>query len=320
MKYRLPITIICIIAFLGLVFTGYYYDHSKTGDEEITVAYIPSDHEAAFMVAEAQDTYKEAGMDVKSVQMSTGSGVVSAAASGDIDVGYVGIVPALQGISTGVPIKIVGAVNLDGSGIVVDTNSNITSIPDLKGKKVATPGVSSIQQVLLLYELQKYNMTASDLDILSVNIFMIPNTLASQKVDAYIAYEPYVTLSPYRDTGKVLMYSNEIMPGHPCCVIIARQDYIDQHPQELQKFLNIHKNTTDYVNTHRNETAYLISKEMTTNPSLEDMALPHVVFVSQLDKEFQAKVMNFLSIEQQMGYIKTNLTAEQIFDTSFLGG
>jgi NitT/TauT family transport system substrate-binding protein len=271
------------------------------------------------MVGEAQNSYSKAGLNVKSVQMSSGSSVVSAAASGDVDIGYVGLVPALQGISTGVPIKIVAAVNLDGSGIVVEPDSNITSIPDLKGKKVASPGVTSMQQVLLLYELQKYNMTASDLDILSVNIFMIPNTLASGKVDAYIAYEPFVSLSPYRNMGQVLMYSEQIMPGHPCCVIIARQDFIDQHPQELQTFLDIHKNSTEYINNNRNETAYLISKEMTTNPDLEKIALTHVVFVYKVDKAFQDNVMNFLKVEQELGVMKKNLTIEQIFDTQFLG-
>jgi len=319
MKYRLILSIICIIAFMGLLFTSYYYNTTNRADD-ITVAYLSSDHEAAFMVAQDQDMYKKAGLNVKSTQMSSGSSIVSAVASGDVDIGYVGITPALQGISNGVPIKIVAAVNLVGSGIVVESDSNITSIPDLKGKKVATPGVSSIQEVLLLYELQKYNMTASDLDILSVNIFIIPETLASGKADAYIAYEPFVTLSTYRDTGRVLMYSDEILPNHPCCVIIARQDFIDQHPQDLQKFLDIHKNSTDYVNAHLNETAYLINDVMTTNPSLEEMALPHIIFVSQLDEDFQASVMNFLEIEQELGYIKANLTPEQIFDTQFSGG
>jgi NitT/TauT family transport system substrate-binding protein len=318
MKNRLiALIIICIVAFVGLVYL--YYNSTTNTSDDITVAYLPSDHEAAFLVAEAQNKYKAAGLNVKSVQMSTGSSIVSAAASGDIDIGYVGVVPALTGISQGIPIKIVGAVNLDGSGIVVDSNSNITNVTDLRGKKVASPGVSSIQQVLLLYELQKNNMTSSDLDILSVNIFMIPDTLASQKVDAYIAYEPYVSLAPYRNMGQVMMYSEQILPGHPCCVIIARQDFIDQHPQELQEFLNIHKNATEYVNSHRNETATLISEEMTTNPNLEQMALPHVVFISQVDKAFQDNVMNFLKIEQQLGYMKKNLTVEQIFDTQFLG-
>ena len=129
---------------------------------------------------------------------------------------------------------------------------------------------------------------------------MLPSTIASGKVDAYIAYEPYVSIAPYRNIGNVLMYSEDIMPGHPCCVIVARQDYIDQHPQELQTFLNIHKNCTEYVNNNRNQTADMVSDELTTNPNLEETALSHVVFVSQLNSVFQEKVINFMNIEIQM--------------------
>lgn len=64
------------------------------------------------------------------------------------------------------------------------------------GKKIATPGVSSIQQVLLLYQLEKYNITPSQVDISSVDIFMLPSTLASKKVDGYIAYLHKITY-PY---------------------------------------------------------------------------------------------------------------------------
>lgn len=318
MKRSSWIVVIGFLTFLGLVFIGYVHDSSKNADE-ISVAYIPSDHEAALFVALAQNSFSKAGLKVKSTQMSTGSDVISAVASGDIDIGYVGVVPALTGISQDEPIKIVGAVNLDGSGIVVGSNSNISTIPDLKGTKMASPGVSSIQQVLLLYELQKYNMTASDLDILQVNIFMLPSTLASNKVDAYIAYQPFVSLLPYRNMGKVMMYSDQILKDHPCCVIIARQDFIDNHPEDLQTFLNVHQNATEFVNNNQNETANLISTQITTNPDLEKMSLPHTVFVSRVDKTFQANVMNFLKIEQELGYMKKNLTEDQIFDSRFLG-
>jgi sulfonate transport system substrate-binding protein len=312
-------TILVIIGVIIVLFVLINSNYSSNTNNNIRVAYIPCDHESALLVAEAQNTYKKEGLNVTTMTLSTGSSIVSAIASGDIDIGYVGIAPALQGISEGVPMKIVGAVNLDGSGIVVDPKENITNTTDLKGKKVATPGVSSIQQVLLLYQLQKYNLTTNDVDISSVDIYMLPSTLASQKVDAYIAYEPYVSLAPYRGIGNVMMYSDEIISGHPCCVIVARQDFIDQHPQELQKFLDIHKNTTEFVNSNQNETAKLISTELTTNVQLEMMSLPHVKFVSQVDKAFQDKVINFMNIELQMGYLKKNMTVDQIFDTQFLG-
>lgn len=316
LKIIVLIVVVVILIILGVSLNSIY---SNPTNNTIRVAYIPCDHEAALFVALAQNTYVANGLNVKTTPISTGSNIVSALASGDIDVGYVGIAPAMQGISEGVPIKIVAAVNEDGSGIVVNENSNINNTTDMIGKKIATPGVSSIQQVLLLYQLEKYNITPSQVDISSVDIFMLPSTLASKKVDGYIAYEPYVSIAPYTDVGKVLMYSGDIMPGHPCCVIVARQDFIDQHPQELQTYLNIHKNSTEFVNSNKNETATLVSEEITTNPGLEKTALTHVIFVSQLNTDFQNKVLNFMNIEIGMGYLKKNLTSSQLFDPRFLG-
>jgi NitT/TauT family transport system substrate-binding protein len=313
---RTVLIVLGVLIVVGLVVNSTY---SSPDTNKIKVAYIPCDHEAALFIALAQNKYEDNGLNVETTSISTGSSIVSALASGDIDVGYVGIAPALQGISEGVPIKIVAAVNEDGSGIVVNTNSNINNTTDLAGKRIATPGVSSIQQVLLLYQLAKYNMTANQVDISSVNIFMLPSTLASDKVDGYIAYEPYVSIAPFTNVGRVLMYSDEIMPNHPCCVIVARQGFIDQHPQELQTFLDIHKNSTEFANNNINQTASLVSDELTTNPELEKTALSHVIFVSQLNNNFQNKVLDFMNIEIEMGYLKKNLTSSQIFDSSFLG-
>lgn len=206
-----------------------------------------------------------------------------------------------------------------GSGIVVEPNSNITSPADLKGKSIATPGVSSIQQVLLLYELQKYNISPEDVNLISINVYNIPSSLAAHKVDAYISYEPFVSLAPYEGIGNVLIYSNDIIKDHPCCVIIASESFIKEHPQELDKFLKIHQQTTEYVNTHPNETANIIDQELTTNIEIEALSLQHITFVSSVNKSFQNNVLKFAKIENNLGYLNTTLTANDIFDTQFLG-
>ncbi len=312
--------IIILIAFLVVAGAFWQYYNATSNDQNtIKVAYLPTDHSAALLVAEYNKTYQNNGLNVKTVQISTGSNIVDAVASGDVDIGYVGITPAMQGISKGVPIKVVGAVNMVGSGIVVQPNSTIITPADLRGKKIATPGVSSIQQVLLVYELQKYNITQKDVDLISINVFNIPSALAAKKVDAYISYEPFVSISPYRGIGQVLMYSDDIIPDHPCCVIITREDFIQENPQQLNKFLEIHKNSTEYVNTHLNETANILTNELTTNLEVENMSLQHIRFVYAVDKGFQDNVLNFMNIEIKMGYLKVNLTNNQIFDTQFLG-
>jgi NitT/TauT family transport system substrate-binding protein len=314
---RYLLILLFLIALLTVVII---WQESISDDPDvINVGYLPCDHEAAIFVAQAQNIYQKQGLKVKITQFTTGSDIITALASGKLDVGYVGITPTLQGISQGVPIKVVGAVNLEGSGIVVQPNSTIKTPADLKGQKIATPGVSSIQQVLLLYELQKYNLNSSDLDIVSLNIYMIPQSLAAQKVDGYIAYEPFVSIARYQNVGKVLLYSGEIIDRHPCCVVVAREEFIQQHPQELDKFLKIHQNATDYVNNNPNQSAVMISQVIITNPEVEKLALPNVIFVSRVDQAFQENVLRFVQIENELGYLKKNLTAQDIFDPQFLG-
>ena len=315
--YNIIIILLAILVVLG---ASLEYYSNTSNDNSIKVAYLPTDHSAALLVAKYNKSYENNGLNVKTVQISSGSNIVDAVASGDVDIGYVGITPAMQGISKGVPIKVVGSVNMVGSGIVVQQNSTITSPADLKDKKIATPGVSSIQQILLVYELQKYNITQKDVDLISINVFNIPSALAAKKVDAYISYEPFVSIAPYRGIGQVLIYSDEILEDHPCCVIIAREDFIDQHPQELNTFLQIHKNSTEYVNTHLNDTADILTQELTTNQEVETMSLHHIRFVYSVDEGYQSNVLRFMNIEINMGYLKSNLTADQIFDTQFLGG
>lgn len=51
--------------------------------------------------------------------------------------------------------------------------------------------------------------------------------LASNQSDAYIAWEPYVSSSVVAGTGRVILWSNEIMPNHPCCVVAVSEDFLD---------------------------------------------------------------------------------------------
>ena len=48
---------------------------------------------------------------------------MTAMASGDVDVGYVGITPVLSSIANGVPVKVISAAQTEGSGIVVAKDS-----------------------------------------------------------------------------------------------------------------------------------------------------------------------------------------------------
>lgn len=126
--------VIVIIIAIVVVAAGAYF-LLGSGSNEVTIGYLPSDHDAALFVADAQGQYKANGINTKLVQFNNGGDLMTAMASGDVDVGYVGITPVLSSIANGVPVKVISAAQTEGSGIVVAKDSGINSVSNLMVKK-----------------------------------------------------------------------------------------------------------------------------------------------------------------------------------------
>ena len=157
------LAIIAVIVVI-LVACGAHFAMGSSGDT-VRIGHLQSDHDSALFVAKAQDQYAKNGINVQITQFNNGGDLMTAVAAGDIDVGYVGITPAMSSISKGVPVKVVSGAQTEGSGLVVDKDSNINSIADLKGKTVATPGAATIQQMLLTDVLNQNGMDIKDLKV-----------------------------------------------------------------------------------------------------------------------------------------------------------
>ena len=115
-----------IVAIIAIVAVGAFF-FAGSGDT-VTIGYLPSDHDAALFVADAQGQFASNGIKTNLVQFNNGGDLMTAMASGDVDVGYVGITPVLASIQKGVPVKVISAAQTDGSGLVVSKNSGISSV------------------------------------------------------------------------------------------------------------------------------------------------------------------------------------------------
>ena len=119
-KKIILVLVLALAAFLvmGSASAG-FLDFLGGGDNTVKIGYLPSDHDAALFVADAQGKFKEKNITTELVQFNNGGDLMTAMASGEVDVGYVGIAPVLSSVSKGVPIKVISAAQTEGSGIVV---------------------------------------------------------------------------------------------------------------------------------------------------------------------------------------------------------
>ena len=282
------------------------------GNDTVTIGYLPSDHDAALFVADAQGKFAENGINTKLVQFNNGGDLMTAMASGDVDVGYVGITPVLSSIEKGVPVKVISAAQTEGSGIVVAKDSGISSVNDLEGKKIATPGEASIQHMLLTYYLKQNGMDIKDVKVSAMKVPSMNDALKTDKIDGMITFEPYVSIAE-KNGAEVLVDSSEILPDHPCCVVVASDKFINEHTNETKTILEIHKNATDFINNNTDEAAGLLPSDIVSDDEVEKKALSGFSLISGLDDDYKQDVLDFMNLEVELGVLKGPISQDKIF-------
>jgi NitT/TauT family transport system substrate-binding protein len=310
-KFGFLIGVLIIMA----VFAVLYDNHPP---DVVRIGYLANDHHsAALMVAQSKGMFEKEGLKVELTQFNVGSDMVIAMAAGKIDVGYVGTAPTTMAIGKGMPLKIVAAVNEEGSGILVAKNSTINNLSDFNGKLVI-PAKGSIQDILLNYMFQQNNISSANVNVMEMDLSLMPNALQSGLVDGSIVWEPYVTMASTEGYGKTLILSSEIWKNHPCCVIVSSDNFRNNHPDKLRSLLKIHKEATNYINNNPDDAALLLSQKFKIDLASEKVILDNIKFMAEPDEDFINNDLKIVDIQMDLGYLKENLTREDIFDLQYL--
>lgn len=294
------------------------FDFLGGGDDTVKIGYLPSDHDAALFVADAQGKFAEKNITTELVQFNNGGDLMTAMASGEVDVGYVGIAPVLSSVAKGVPVKIISSAQTDGSGIVVTKESGITSAADLKGKSIATPGEASIQHVLLTYYLKENNLSTDDLNISAMKVPSMNDALKTKQIDGIITFQPYVSIAANNSENVVLEDSADILPNHPCCVVVASDDFIKNHEGTVKDILAIHENATEFINEqiilgNASAVVKLLPEDIVADSDLEALSLESFPFISGIDNGFKADVDAFQQLEVDIGILNSTVSHDKLY-------
>ena len=144
---------------------------------------------------------------------------------------------AMQLARDGVPIKIVYLGHRDGTAIVVGADSDIRSFPDLRGKLVAIPNRYANQNVLMHKMMREHGMPPDAIELRELPPPEHPAALASGTIDGYIVGEPFAAKAELDGTGRVLYHTKDIWPEFISCVLVVREDLIDEQRELVQELV-----------------------------------------------------------------------------------
>lgn len=199
-------------------------------------------------VQQTGEIEKATGYKINYKKFGGGGDVVRGMASGDVQMGEIGSTGIATAISQGIDIELFWILEdiASAEALVVRNGSNINSIADLKGKKIATPFVST-SHFQLLYAMNKAGVKPTDAQILNMRP---PEVLAAWNrgdIDATFIWDP--VLSQVKQNGKVLTTSGDICKQGACTFdgLVVTKKFAKDNPQFMLAFVKaIAKADADY--------------------------------------------------------------------------
>lgn len=144
---------------------------------------------------------------------------------------------AMQLVADGIPIKVVYLGHRDGTAIVVGKDSAIRDFGDLEGKTVAIPSRYANQNVLIHRMMREWGMPDGSIELRELPPPEHPIALQSGSIDAYIVGEPFAAKAEVDGFGRVLYHTKDIWKDFISCVLVVRDDLIEDRPELVQELV-----------------------------------------------------------------------------------
>lgn len=192
-------------------------------------------------IAQADGLYEKAtGSAIEWRKFDSGADVITAVASGDIQIGYVGSSPLAAAASRELPIETIFIAAEIGTAeaLVVRNGAGVNAGKDLVGKKVAVPFVSTTHYSLLA-ALKHWGVDPKKVSILNLRPPEIAAAWQRGDIDAAYVWDP--ALGQIKASGRVLTSSAEVAQwGAPTFdAWIVRKDFAEKHPEFVAQFVKV---------------------------------------------------------------------------------
>ncbi|WP_416904928.1 ABC transporter substrate-binding protein [Micromonospora echinospora] len=186
---------VAVLASLALVLTGTACGSDDDGDagsaQKIKVGYIagpaPGMH---LLLAQERGYFAEQGLDVEAVPFQTGISLSNALTGGSVDVGVMGAVIANFPARGQGKVFLLNNLEANIQQIWAAPDSGITSVADLRGKKVATT-TGTAAHLLLHVALKRNGLSLDDVELVNLEMPAVANTFVTGGVPAAALWAPF---------------------------------------------------------------------------------------------------------------------------------
>ena len=197
------------------------------------------------------------------------------------------------------------AVNTLGVLYIVENGNAVASMADLAGKTIVASGKGSTPEYALRYLLTENGIdpdTGVTIDWKSEHSECVA-ALASGRATIAMLPQPFVTVAQTQlpdlrvaldltEEWDALDNGSALLTG----VVVARADFVEEHPAAVEQFLTSYADSVDWVNDNTAEAAELIGGYDIVDAAVAEKALPYCNIVCVTGTEMMDMLSGYLSV------------------------
>ncbi|MDO4490833.1 MAG: aliphatic sulfonate ABC transporter substrate-binding protein [Lachnospiraceae bacterium] len=266
-----------------------------------------------------EEALKEEGYDnveVTYTEFESGPPENEAFASGSQDVGVMGNVPTISAAAAGQARSILGvAYNGEKTeAVLVAQDSDITSVSDLKGKKIGLV-IGSIAQDFLDRLLEKENIGSDEVELVNLASTEQQSALATHQVDAIAVWQPMIAQVEAAGTGRVLVDGTDV---YKCENLISgNTEYIEENPEIVRIFIEQYARAAAEVSADTAKFSEQYAEKYSLDADIVNATISDMNFqvaITDEDIEDFQKTADWLF---NSGNVKKQVVAKEIVNTEF---
>ncbi len=205
-----------------------------------------------------EERLEKLGYKVEWKEFQDGPSLLEALNTGSIDFGRTGNTPPVFSQASGSDLKYVaaGKSKFEGSGILVQKDSTIESVNDLKGKKVAFSKGSS-SHYLIVKALEQAGLSLDDIEPAYLTPGNARIAFEQGQVDAWVVWDPYTSSTEVNSDARLLVNGEGLTTDRD--FFVATEKFASNHKEVMDAIIEEVTVSMDWANNHHPELIKLLA-------------------------------------------------------------
>jgi NitT/TauT family transport system substrate-binding protein len=232
--------------------------------QPVRVGFIPILGAAPLFVADREGFAKAAGLDLRMTVFESGPNMISALASGTLDVYVAGVAPLAVARSKGINAVVLTATAIEemtvaagaslapffATGVKPADAFQAFRAKTGKAARLATQPPGSVPHTTLMHWLfEVTNTNKADVEIVPMGIDATQQALLAGAVDGATIREPTVAIVQGRNPAiRIVALGGEMFPNQPGTVVAVSEAFLKKSPQAAQAIADAIVKATDLIN------------------------------------------------------------------------